>query len=161
MKILTKGENLCAVGLVLAFLLPWVSIGGFFTIAGYKIPDIVRALSGLGSALQGMMGQPGEATASTPAWAYLLYLLYLIPLLAILFLVRASNDQPRKGIGIVASLLPLATFAFVIIKGGTDVFKGLGIGAYLTIACAIGLLVFSLKPSEAAAVTPGASSFKL
>jgi hypothetical protein len=46
----------------------------------------------------------------------------------------------------------------VIIKGGTDVFKGLGIGAYLTIACAIGLLVFSLKSPEAAAVPGGVSS---
>jgi hypothetical protein len=46
--------------------------------------------------------------ASPHLVAYLLYLLYLIPLLAILVLVRASNGPPRKGIGIVASLLPLA-----------------------------------------------------
>ena len=142
MKLFAKAENLCAAVLILAFFLPWVSIGGLFTIPGYKIPDIIRALSGLGSSLAEMGNETGQAAQGTPAVGYAIYLLYLIPLLAVIFLVRAGTGKSTKGAGLATGLLPLAAFAFVFIKGGTASLKVLGFGAFLTIASAIGLLLF-------------------
>ena len=142
MKLFAKVENICAAALILAFFLPWVSIGGLLTIHGYKIPDIVQALSGLGSSLAEMGNETGQASQGTPAVTYAIYGLYLIPLLAVYFLVRAGTGKSTKGVGLAAGLLPVAAFAFVFIKGGMGALKVLGFGAFLTIASAIGLLLY-------------------
>src|SRR5204862_349949 len=114
MKLFAKVENICAAALILAFFLPWVSIGGLFTIPGYKIPDIVQALSGLGSSLAEMGNQTGQASQGTPAVTYAIYGLYLIPILAVYFLVRAGTGKSTKGVGLAAGLLPVAAFAVAL-----------------------------------------------
>jgi len=44
MKFMSKAENLCAVGLIVFFFFPWISIGGFISFAGYEISDIAKGL---------------------------------------------------------------------------------------------------------------------
>ena len=37
-----KIENICAIVLIVAFFLPWVSFGGMLSFAGYQIPNALE-----------------------------------------------------------------------------------------------------------------------
>tara|TARA_A100001234_G_C12472146_1_gene319786 strand:+ start:164 stop:607 length:444 start_codon:yes stop_codon:yes gene_type:complete len=128
-----KIENICAIVLLVAFFLPWVSFFGM-SVSGYSIPGIASGLGQFGSAMS------GEA-ASVP-WQ--VYLVYLVPLTAIGVLVTdflKTDENIARIVSILAGVVPLAGVIYMLIESGGELFSYLGFGAYLTILAAIGMLL--------------------
>ncbi len=128
-----KIENICAIVLLVAFFLPWVSFFGM-SASGYSIPGIVSGLNQWGSSLS------GEA-ASVP-WQ--VYLVYLVPLTAIGVLVTdflKTDEMIARIVAILAGVIPIAGVIYMLIESGGEVFNYLSLGAYLTILAAIGMLL--------------------
>tara|TARA_B100000700_G_scaffold155080_1_gene172239 strand:- start:3 stop:431 length:429 start_codon:yes stop_codon:yes gene_type:complete len=128
-----KIENICAIVLLVAFFLPWVSVFGM-SASGFSIPGIVSQFSQLGSSISG-------ESASVP-WQ--VYLVYLVPLTAVGVLVTdflKTDEMIARIVAILAGVVPIAGVIYMLIEGGGEVFSYLGFGAYLTILAAIGMLL--------------------
>tara|TARA_Y100001970_G_scaffold147465_1_gene181063 strand:+ start:891 stop:1319 length:429 start_codon:yes stop_codon:yes gene_type:complete len=128
-----KIENICAIVLLVAFFLPWVSVFGM-SASGFSIPGIVSQFSQLGSSISG-------ESASVP-WQ--VYLVYLVPLTAVGVLVTdflKTDEMIARIVAILAGVVPIAGVIYMLIQGGGEVFSYLGFGAYLTILAAIGMLL--------------------
>lgn len=113
--------------IVLAFFLPWVKFGG--TWSGYEIPGFAHSV--------------GKAT-SLKTWtgkfdinAYLVYALFLVPLGAAGILALSFMGKSVRTVAWITAAMPLAGFAYGLIRAGTDVFSYIVIGGWLTIAAAL------------------------
>ena len=127
-----KIENICAIVLIVAFFLPWVSFGGMFSFAGYQIPN---ALEGANQLLA--IGNESGEVASNPE----IYLVYLVPLLAVGVLATdylKSDEKVAHYVAIAAGVLPLLGFLYMVIDNGM---QGMAIGIYLTVVAAIVMLL--------------------
>ena len=110
-----KLENICAVILVIAFFLPWLSLG-FMSISGFKI-------AGIGGAS---------------------FLLWVIPLLSIGVLVSEFMDLDEKistYIAYASGAVPLIYVLSRLISSGGEFFEAAGIGIYLTLVASVGMLL--------------------
>ena len=122
-----KIENICAIVMLVAFFLPWVSFMGL-SAAGYSIVGTLNNLLAIG----------GE---SAP-WQ--VYLIYLVPLAAIGVLVTdylKTDEKIARIVAIIAGVIPIAGIIYLLIQSGGEGFQVLAMGAYLTILAAIGMLL--------------------
>ena len=127
-----KIENICAIVLIVAFFLPWVSFGGMFSFAGYQIPN---ALEGANQLLA--IGSESGEVASNPE----IYLVYLVPLLAVGVLATdylKSDKKVAHYVAIAAGVLPLLGFLYMLQRNGM---QGMAIGIYLTVLASIVMLL--------------------
>ncbi|MCK5268934.1 MAG: hypothetical protein KAR07_12210 [Spirochaetes bacterium] len=133
MKFGERYENIFAVGLILAFFLPWISFGGFFSLNGLDMP---RILGGLGEIAKGFSDKKNVDTSGT--WIF--YIFYLIPILSISYLVLTlKKNKNIKVISIITGLIPILGLIYALINYGSKVIHLLSIGGYLTILCGIGM----------------------
>ena len=126
-----KIENICAIVLVVAFFLPWVSLGGMFSFAGYQLPNAAEGINAMAAAF----------SESEPDTNYVVYLVYLVPLLAVGVLATdylKSDEKVAHYVAIAAGAFPLLGFLYVVIDNGIE---GLAIGIYLTVIAAIVMLL--------------------
>ena len=111
-----KIENLSAIVMLVAFFLPWLSMG-IFSLSGYKAAT---------------MG--GVAT-----------LLFLIPILAVVVLVNDVqsffDDVKTKYLTYVTALIPLIYIVSRIVDMGGQFFQGASIGIYLTLLASVTMLL--------------------
>lgn len=150
MKFMSKAENLCAIGLIVFFFFPWVSIGGFISISGYEIPDIAKGF--------GQLAALGSQTGKTDPRIYLFYLIYLIPIFSVLTLIFGLTNNNTKFTAFVSGIVPIAALFYALSQAGMDIFEGMAIGAWLTLLVAIAMILSllglirmpaqAIKPSE-------------
>ena len=114
-----KIENFCAVALIVAFFLPWMSMG-FVSISGYKAATL-----------------GGSAT-----------LIFVIPLLSIVVLANDSmnflDDDKSKYLTYATAGVPIVYILSRVINMGGDFFSGASIGIYLTLIAAVAMLLAAL-----------------
>lgn len=132
-RYLANPEAWFATALFLFFFFPWLSIGGFITISGAQLPEIGRGFAQVTSAFS-----PNTAPSSE---ALLLNLVYLVPLLSIATIVMAVTGRDIKVIAQVTGGVTLAVFTVLILRTGLDLFKWLGLGAYLSILGGLGIIL--------------------
>ena len=112
-----KLENICAIILIVALFLPWVSMGMLGSLSGFKLAQL-----------------GGSAT-----------LLWLVPLLAIGVLVSDVMNMDEKissYIAYAAGALPtLWVISRMFVMGFGVFFEAAGIGFYLTLLAGIGILL--------------------
>lgn len=133
MKFLSKVEHICAVGFLLFFFYPWIWIGEakrpvFF--AGYRIPNLGKEL---------------EAATFTGFGGLLLYLVYLLPILSVIIIILGIMKKDSKIPSLLAGILPVVYFSYVIGQVGIGVFKGIAPGAYLTLMTGIVMILSALN----------------
>ncbi len=126
MKNLKKLEPILALGIIIAFFLPWVKIPDFGTIAGY---NIVNAANEINTALD-------LEKASN-----LLYIIYGIPLLSLVIIITALLNKDVKYISIFTGLFILMISITTFIYTKHAIIQLLDIGLYLTLIFAIGLIL--------------------
>ncbi len=81
----------------------------------------------------------------------LLYIVWLVPILSAITLILGLTGRSPRAMAIVTGIVTLLMFLFVFIAGGGDTFKVLGIGSYLTILAAIGLILAAIGVIKAPA----------
>ena len=126
-------ENICAIVMVVAFFLPWVSGGGIISFAGYQLPNAAEMLTNLSAAFS----ESGQGDTY-----YSVYLVYLVPLLAIGVLATdylKSDEKVVHYVAIAAGAFPVVGFVIGLINTGS--LQGLGIGVWLTMLAAIVMLL--------------------
>tara|TARA_B100001029_G_scaffold88095_1_gene72250 strand:- start:10807 stop:11238 length:432 start_codon:yes stop_codon:yes gene_type:complete len=126
-------ENICAIVMVVAFFLPWVSGGGMFSFAGYQLPNAAEMLTNLSAAFS----ESGQGDTY-----YSVYLVYLVPLLAIGVLATdylKSDEKVAHYAAIAAGVFPVVGFLIGLINTGS--LQGLAIGVWLTMLAAIVMLL--------------------
>lgn len=131
---LKKLESIFAIILLIAFFLPWTTFGGLITVTGYNFPIAMHGFSSLASAFD----KDKEVTIQI-----YYFMVYLIPILAITILAMDLKGGNTKIISIITGSLLIITF--LKISSGRDLFTSMGIGAYLTIIAAIGLLLVAFN----------------
>ena len=125
-------ENICAIVLVVAFFLPWVSFGGMFSVAGYELPNAAEGINAMAAAFS----ESGEVDTN-----YGIYLVYLVPLLAVGVLATdylKSDEKVAHYVAIAAGVLPLLGFLYMLQRNGM---QGMAIGIYLTVLASIVMLL--------------------
>jgi hypothetical protein len=135
MKFFSKIENYCAIGLLVCFFLPWLQIGETISISrkGYQIPNLAHDIGkGIGQ-FKGLLGGSG----STDPQVFWYYLIYLIPVFSVITIILGIMGKNVKATGFLAAAVSIGWFIYALIKMGTDLFKIMTFGAYLTLICAI------------------------
>ena len=133
-----KSENIFAIVMLIAFFLPWINVGGLFIVEGYNIPKISEGAAFFANAFK----EYGEKGVDVP---FYFYLVYLIPLLTIGIIILDYKGIETELVSIFAGALPILTLIYFIVDIGFDVYKGMGIGAYITIIASIGLILGALN----------------
>ena len=151
MKFMERAENWFAAALIIFFFLPWFGAGPF-SVSGYSLTTIPSVLNAA-SASSGLR---------TNNSVDLLYVVWLIPILAAITLVLGLTSAKRpRAIAAVTAIVTLLMFGLVIAAGGGDTFRVMGIGSYLTILAAIGLLLAAVglikAPARPTATTTSSS----
>jgi hypothetical protein len=131
---LKKIENICAAAIVVAFFLPWISIGGMFSFSGYSIP----AMADMASTLESAFAAGNETEASSVS--VLVYAVYLVPLLAIGILLIEYLGNNAKMLCLGAGALNIAGFIYllVVMEGAVS---AIGIGLWLTALASVVMLL--------------------
>lgn len=146
MRFMERAENWFAAALIVFFFLPWFGAGPF-SVSGYSLTTIPAVFNAASSS--------GLQTSSSNI--DLLYIVWLIPILSVITLVLGLTGKSPRAMAIVTGIVTLLMFGFVFAAGGGDTFKVLGIGAYLTILAAFGLILAGIgiikAPARANAIT--------
>jgi len=136
-----KIENICAIVLLVAFFLPWVSVPIIGSYAGYQIPGAVTSFLEMSAGLANFSfddPNPEPAAVDVP---FQVYLVYLIPLVAIAVLVAdylKTDEKTTRIISIVAGVIPVSGFIY----GVTQIdFSALALGAFLIFLSGVGILL--------------------
>lgn len=169
-------ENWCAVVMLVAFFLPWVSFGPLGSYSGVQIHKIAQATEteesekseckrcfGIGAvnlftkcAACNGRGYVTSTVTSTKAGSAALYFAYVIPLACVAILaLAAKGKRPSKLILILTGAIPLGLLVLHLPKYGSDLFDLLGIGAWLTLLSGLGMLGAAtgvIKPTAIQAV---------
>ena len=143
MRAFSRADNVCALLLVIFLFFPWIDIGGIVSAAGYQLPAAARQMA----ATLGQTGQPVQGSAQL----YLFYLIYLIPAFALATLALNASDFDSKLTSLLAGALPLVLLAIAWAKIGNDLFRILGIGAWLSLIAGLALIVVALRSPSAPA----------
>ena len=129
-----KIENISAIVIIVAFFLPWISVGGMFSFTGYELPNLAEMASGMRDAF----GEEGVESQAN----YAIYLFYLVPLLAIGVLANdylKTDEKVSKYTAIAAGAFPILGFIYSIISAGE--ITGFAIGIWLTMLAAVVMLL--------------------
>ena len=152
-SLLPNLDTFFAVLVIIAFFLPWVSVGGFFSYSGYQIPSAIEALINLTKGLDKLSRDMGGAGAKLPPEAngmvtfYKAYL-YTIPALA-LFLCWQGFTRGRRGsLNVITGALPLILALVLGVQSGFEALGVLQIGAWATLLASIGLVVLGILKIE-------------
>jgi hypothetical protein len=135
MKFFSKVENYCAIGFLILFFLPWFQVGDTLSISlrGYQIPNLAHDIGkGIGQ-FKSLFGESGK----TDSWVFWYYLIYLLPVFSLITIILGSMGKNVKATGFLTAAVPIGWFIYAVIKLGTDLFKIMTFGAYLTLLCAI------------------------
>lgn len=141
---LSKIENLLAGVIIVAFFMPWVSYFQM-SVSGFGFHSVISQLTEMANlanqlgGLDGGYGRRSAPKAPSMGGVYLLYLAYLIPVFAILTIWYNLQNKPRP-FAFITGVLTIVLFVFALIKVGGDLFNVLGIGVYITLLCAGGML---------------------
>ena len=133
-----KSENIFAIAMLIAFFLPWINLGGLFTVAGYNIPNTLEGLGSFANAFK----NSGAKGVEVP---FYIYLVYLIPLLTIGIIILDLKGIETNSVSILAGALPIFTLVYFLVKNGFEIYQVMGIGAYITIIASIGLILGALN----------------
>jgi len=148
---LLKPINVCALGLLIAFFLPWIKSPSDIPIfqvnfTGYNIAKIFVGLSNYAS------NNPDAETNQEINWrAQLVKLIYLIPLMSIATLVLGVLNKPNYFTGFMATVPVLYYVASIvpdIPQAGNNIgesFKFMAIGGYLTLLFTFCMLFFVFR----------------
>jgi hypothetical protein len=134
-KFLQRPENWFAAALILFFFFPWVTIG-FISISGAQIPEVGRALQQATFAF--------NPSAGVSAEAIFLNAVYLIPILAAATIVMAVTGRDIKIVALATGGVVLLIFVMMLVRIGGSLFQALGVGSYLTLLAAIGIILAAL-----------------
>lgn len=127
-EVLGQPQNLCAVGIIVCFFLPWAQLF-MLNASGFQLQQL--------------------GSYGTLAW--------VIPLLAAATLIAAFNGSANKALPLATGCAPFLGLAYALAKAGGDLFHVLAIGAYLTLLAGAGLIAFSLSIIGNVAHVDGAS----
>ena len=116
--ILPTPVNLCAVGLIVFFFLPWVQLLGF-NASGYDVQKL------------GSYGQ----------------LVWLVPISAAATVIAGLYGQRQNALALLTGALPFLGLLYVLTKVGDQVLHALAVGAYLTLITS-GVLLLSVYFGE-------------
>lgn len=135
MKNFAKLEIYCALGLIICFFLPWIQMGGVVSVVlkGYEIPDLADYLAkGIGQ-FKGLL----DGNSNRESWVFWYYTFYLIPVFSVVTIILGLIGKNVKVTGILAAIVPIGWCIYALIKIGGDLFDILTFGAYLTLGCAV------------------------
>ena len=142
----------CGVALVVGFFLPFISMGPI-SCSGLDLAKIGMGSNPATEMMGDMGGESEESSGSMggdgpPSWQ--LQILALIPLAGLVGVIAH-----KKPIYLACGAVPTLIFAFYLINMGGEMFKGMGIGAYLCIIAGIGMLCTASKAESVAMATEG------
>ena len=131
------------IGLVLFFFLPWVSLGGLINLTGYQVGDMMRQASSARPTLYHINNSPLQNAMRENSQTIGAVIIYLIPIVAaICAIIDLTNAKKRPILlYVLAGALPFVALFFALSDSGTDLFRVLSIGAWLTLIAAIGSIV--------------------
>ena len=138
MRAFSRADNVCALLLVIFLFFPWLDLGGIISAAGYQVPSAARRMAG-------MLGQAGQGSAQL----YLFYLIYLIPAFALATLALNASGFNSRLTSLLAGAMPLVLLAIAWAKAGNDLFRILGVGAWLSLIAGLALIVIALRSPPA------------
>jgi len=127
-----KLENICAIIIIVAFFLPWVSLG-FISFSGYDLPN----LGSLANSFDAAFSENGESSGS----ANNLYAVYLIPLLSIGILFMEYLGKESKKLCLTAGTLNVVGFLYVLIFETEGDIGMMGIGIWITVLASVVMLL--------------------
>ena len=125
-----KIENICAIAIIVAFFLPWISLG-FISFSGYDLPNLASS-----------MAEFGAAFSDTPASSNgaHVWLVYLVPVLAIAALAFEYLEKDSKNLFVVSGFVNLAVFIIAMVQVEGEI-GSFGVGLWLTILSTIVMLL--------------------
>jgi hypothetical protein len=127
-----KLENICAGVIIVAFFLPWLSIGGFMSFSGYDLPGLANLANEFGAAMS-----DGEGSSSGANW---LYVVYLVPLMAVGILLAEYLGHNNKSICIASGAFNIIGFIVAVSKAEGEVGM-FGIGLWITTLASIVIIL--------------------
>ena len=130
-----KLENICAIVIIVAFFLPWISMGGMISFSGYELPNLAEMASAMGAAF--------NENAAKEQTNYAVYLVYLVPLLAIGVLATdylKTDEKIAHFVAMAAGAFPVLAFAYASFSS-SGVPEGLAIGIWLTLLACVAMLL--------------------
>jgi len=140
MKFIQKLENICAIGLIIFFFLPWININGMIPMSGYEIPDKLKQLNNFsGQLANAINGNNGHKSVNLSM--YFFYTVYLIPLLSFFTVIRAAVGANVNRISFFSGIIPFFILAYAAYLQGPSIFRDMQIGAWLTLLTAFTMLL--------------------
>ena len=130
-----KLENICAAVIVVAFFLPWLSLGGIMSFSGYDIPGIASMANQFETAMSG-----SESASSGASW---LYVVYLVPLMAAGILLMEYLGNNSKQLCMASGAFNIIGFLVAVIKAEGEI-GAFGIGLWITILASIVIMLSSM-----------------
>jgi len=127
-----KIENICAIIIIVAFFLPWVSLG-FISFSGYDLPNLASFVNSFDAAFS----ENGESSGSANS----LYAVYLIPLLSISILFMEYLGKESKKLCLTAGTLNVVGFLYVLIFETEGDIGMMGIGIWITVLASVVMLL--------------------
>ena len=127
-----KIENICAIIIIVAFFLPWVSLG-FISFSGYDLPNLASFVNSFDAAFS----ENGESSGSANS----LYAVYLIPLLSISFLFMEYLGKESKKLCLTAGTLNVVGFLYILIFETEGDIGMMGIGIWITVLASVVMLL--------------------
>ncbi|SVC32954.1 uncharacterized protein METZ01_LOCUS285808 [marine metagenome] len=127
-----KLENICAIIIIVAFFLPWVSLG-FISFSGYDLPNLASFVNSFDAAFS----ENGESSGSANS----LYAVYLIPLLSISILFMEYLGKESKKLCLTAGTLNVVGFLYILIFETEGDIGMMGIGIWITVLASIVMLL--------------------
>ena len=127
-----KIENICAIIIIVAFFLPWVSLG-FISFSGYDLPNLASFVNSFDAAFS----ENGESSGSANS----LYAVYLIPLLSIGILFMEYLGKESKKLCLTAGTLNVVGFLYVLIFETEGDIGMMGIGIWITVLASVVMLL--------------------
>tara|TARA_B100001113_G_scaffold193039_1_gene158278 strand:- start:1627 stop:2058 length:432 start_codon:yes stop_codon:yes gene_type:complete len=134
MEAFKKLQNICAALIIIAFFLPWVSFGGFFSFSGYDIPGAAKMAGEFGAAMSG-----GSASSGVNV----LYAVYVVPLLAAGILLMEYLGKNSKVLCVASGTFNIIGLIVVVIKIEGQI-GFLSIGIWITAIASIVMMLSSM-----------------
>ena len=126
-----KIENICAIAIIVAFFMPWISLG-FISFSGYDLPNLASSLGEFGAAF--LEDSSGSSSASN-AW-----LVYLVPVLAIAALGFEYLEKNSKNLFLASGIVNLIIFIYALVQVEGEI-GSFGVGLWLTLVASVVMLL--------------------
>ena len=126
-----KIENICAIAIIVAFFLPWLSLG-FISFSGYDLPNLASSVSQFGAAFS---EDSSASSSGSNAW-----LVYLVPLLAVAALGFEYLEKNSKNLFLASGVVNLIGFIYALVEVEGEI-GSFGVGLWLTILASVVMLL--------------------